>query len=147
MAGEERCRHGEIAAWCGESDCLAARSGMLARVWRTPQGQTYHHSPACEALTEGQRLAGRRGLETLEPQQVPLADAMADGLGECFHCFPPDVPVDAKRCRVLVDGRWADGFLLEWQRGADGRWKGRVNYRHDAGRREELLDQDRLRPG
>jgi len=78
---------------------------------------------------------------------VPLADAMSDGLGECFHCFPPDVPVGAKRCQVLVDGRWADDFLLEWQRGADGRWKGRVNYRHDAGRREELLDQDRLRPG
>jgi hypothetical protein len=39
-----------------------------------------------------------------------------------------------------------DGFLLEWRRGEDGRWSGLVNYRHEAGRRVELRDQDELRP-
>ncbi len=41
---------------------------------------------------------------------------------------------------------WVDGFLLEWQRGADGRWKGLVNYRHEAGRRVALKDRAELMP-
>ena len=54
--------------------------------------------------------------------------------------------MDAKRCQVHVAGSWTDGFLLEWRRGQDGRWKGVVNYRDKAGRRVELKDQDELRP-
>jgi hypothetical protein len=36
VPGDERCKHGEIAAWCGESECMAARKGLPVRVWRTP---------------------------------------------------------------------------------------------------------------
>ena len=55
-----------------------------------------------------------------------------------------------KLLRALLDGltaggAWVDGFLLEWQRGAGGRWKGLVNYRHEAGRRVALKDQAELR--
>jgi hypothetical protein len=145
-AGEERCRHGEIAAWCGESECLAARKGFPVRVWRTQQGRTYHRRPTCQALADGQRKAGRYGQEAHVPESVPLSLAMSAGLAECFHCFPENVPPDAKPCRVLVAGTWVDGFLLEWQRGEDSRWKGLVNYRHAAERRIAIKDQDELRP-
>jgi len=45
-----------------------------------------------------------------------------------------------------VRGKWTDGFLLEWRRGADNRWKGLVNFRWEAGRRVALMDQADLRP-
>jgi len=80
------------------------------------------------------------GYEAHPAESVPLADAMSAGLGECMHCFPENVPADAKPCRVLSDGTWVDGFLLEWRQGTDGRWKGLVNYRHEAGRRVALKD-------
>ena len=145
-SGEDRCKHGEIAAWCGESECLAARTGLPVRVWRTQQGQVYHRKPTCEALVAGQRLAERHGRGASAPEKVPLSDAMSAGLAECFHCFPEHVPLDAKPCKVLVGEKWTDGFLLEWQRGADNRWKGLVNYRWEAGRRVSLKDQAELRP-
>jgi hypothetical protein len=72
---------------------------------------------------------------------------MSAGLVECFHCFPSDVPPDAKPCQVLVAGQWVDGFLLEWRRGPGNRWKGLVNYRWEAGRKVALKDQSELRPG
>jgi hypothetical protein len=149
MAGgtsEERCRHGEVAAWCGESQCMAARTGLPVRVWRTRQGSAYHRRPTCQALVDGQRSAERHGRNADTPECFPLAVAMSAGLGECFHCFPDNVPPGAKPCQVLVAGRWTDGFLLEWQREADHRWKGLVNYRYKAERRIALKDQDELRP-
>jgi len=123
VPGDDRCKHGEIAAWCGESECLAARKGLPVRVWRTPYGSAYHRTPTCQALLEGHRMAGRYGRETHPAESVPLAEAMSALLGECFHCFPENVPADAKPCQVWSGGVWVDGFLLEWQRGADGRWK------------------------
>ena len=146
VPGNERCKHGEIAAWCGESECMAARKGLPVRVWRTPYGSAYHRTPTCQALLEGHRMAERYGRETHPAESVPLSEAMSALLGECFHCFPENVPVDAKPCQVLSGGVWVDAFLLEWQRGADGRWKGLVNYRHEAGRRVALKDQAELRP-
>ncbi len=68
----ERCKHGEIAAWCGESECMAARKGLPVRVWRTPHGSAYHRIPTCEALVEGHRLAERYGHETHAAESVPL---------------------------------------------------------------------------
>jgi hypothetical protein len=146
VPGGERCKHGEIAAWCGESECMAARKGLPVRVWRTPYGSAFHRTPTCQALLEGHRKAGRYGHEAHPAESVPLSVAMSAGLGECFHCFPENVPADAKPCQVLAGGTWVDGFLLEWRRGADGRWKGLVNYRHEAGRRVALKDQAELRP-
>lgn len=140
----ERCKHGEVAEWCGESECLAARKGLPVRVWRTQQGQVYHRKPTCEALVAGQRLAVREGRGASAPEKVPLSDAMSAGLAECFHCFPENVPLDAKPCKVLVEGTWIDGFLLEWRRGADNRWKGLVNYRWKAGRRVSVKDEGEL---
>ena len=61
---EARCKHGEVADWCGESECMAARKGLPVRVWRTSQGQVYHRGPTCEALLDGQRLAGQFGKGT-----------------------------------------------------------------------------------
>jgi hypothetical protein len=69
---------------------------------------------------------------------------MSAGLAECFHCFPEKVPLDAKPCKALVEGTWLDGFLLEWRRGADNRWKGLVNYRRKAGRRVSVKDEAKL---
>lgn len=144
---EVRCKHGEVANWCGESECMAARKGLPVRVWRTSQGEVYHRGPACEALLDGQRLARQFGWGTSVPEQVPLSVAMSDGLAECYHCFPPDVPPDAKPCQVLVGGRWVDGFLLKWERGVNNRWHGLVNYRWEgSGRKIEVKDQSQLRP-
>ncbi len=146
VPGDERCKHGEIAAWCGESECMAARKGLPVRVWRTPSGSAYHRKPTCQALLEGYRKAERRGNEAHPAESVPLSVAMSAGLGECFHCFRENVPAEAKPCQVLSDGTWVDGFLLVWQRGADGRWKGLVNYRHETGRRVALKDEAELKP-
>jgi hypothetical protein len=143
---EGRCKHGEIADWCGESECMAARKGLPVRVWRTAQGQVYHRKPTCEALLDGQRMAQSFGRQASTPDQVPLSVAMSAGLAECFHCFPSDVPPDAKPCQVLVAGKWVDGFLLEWRRGPDNRWKGLVNYRWEASRKVALKDARELRP-
>jgi hypothetical protein len=144
VPGDERCKHGEIAAWCGESECMAARKGLPVRVWRTPYGSAYHRKPTCQALLQGHRKAERYGNEAHPAESVPLSVAMSAGLGECFHCFPENVPAEAKPCQVLSDGTWVDGFLLEWRRGADGRWKGLVNYRHETGRRVALKDEAEL---
>jgi hypothetical protein len=91
-------------------------------------------------------MAERYGHETHPAEPVPLSVAISAGLGECFHCFPENVPPEAKPCQVLSDGTWVDGFLLKWQREADGRWKGLVNYRYETGRRVALKDQAELRP-
>lgn len=147
MSGQDRCRHGEVAAWCGESECMAARTSLPVRVWRTQRGQTFHRTPDCEALAGGQRLAAHRGQEAHAPECVPLSVAMSAGLAECFHCFPERVPPDARPCQVRVGGSWRDGFLLEWRQGPDRRWKGLVNYRDGAaGRCVVLKDQADLRP-
>jgi hypothetical protein len=69
-------------------------------------------------------MAGSR----FTPEQVPLSVAISAGLAECFHCFPYNVPPDAKPCKVLVEGTWIDGFLLRWLRLPDGRRQGVVNY-------------------
>jgi hypothetical protein len=143
--GEERCKHGEVAAWCGESECLAARKGLPVRVWRTRSGGAYHRFSACQALADGHHLAERQGQEIHDPEWVPLSVAMSAGLGECFHCFPENVPPGAKPCQVLIAGTWVDGFLLEWKRGVDLRWKGLVEYRDRAGRRRAVRDQRDLR--
>jgi hypothetical protein len=143
---EGRCKHGEIADWCGESECMAARKGLPVRVWRTAQGQAYHRKQTCEALQDGQRMAQSFGREASTPEWVPLSVAMSAGLTECFHCFPPDVPRDARPCQVLVAGKWVDGFLLEWRRGPDHKWKGLVNYRWEASRKVALKDESELRP-
>jgi len=49
-------------------------------------------------------LAERYGQETHSAESVPLSVAMSAGLGECFHCFPENVPADAKQCQVLSYG-------------------------------------------
>jgi hypothetical protein len=85
---DERCKHGEVAAWCGESECMAARKGLPKRVWRTASGSAYHREPDCRALLDGHRKAERYGYEVHPPEWVPLSDAISAGLGECFHCFP-----------------------------------------------------------
>jgi hypothetical protein len=72
-------------------------------------------------------MAGRYGKEAHAAKPVWLADAMSAGFGECYHCFPENVPAAAKPCQVWSDGTWVDGFLLEWRPGADGRWRGLVN--------------------
>lgn len=145
-AHEERCKHGEVAAWCGESACMAARTGLPERVWRTERGNSYHRRATCQALTDGHRLAGLRGQEAHIPECVPLADALSASLGPCSHCFPSNVALDAKRCQVRIAGSWRDAYLLEWRRDQDGRWKGLVDYRDGAGRRRAVKDQDDLRP-
>lgn len=82
---------------------------MPVRVWRTQQGKVYHRKPTCEALVDGQRMAERYGMAASIPEQIPLSVAMSAGLAECYHCFPEDVRLDAKPCKVLVDGIWVDG--------------------------------------
>jgi hypothetical protein len=144
--GEERCKHGEITAWCGESECMATRKGFPARVWRTPHGSAYHRRPTCQALIEGHHSAERHGQVTHPAESVPLSVAMSEGLGECFYCFLSTFRLEAKPCQVLLGSKWVDGFLLEWRRGADGRWKGLVNYRDRAARRVALKDQAELKP-
>jgi hypothetical protein len=91
VPGDERCKHGEIAAWCGESQCIAARTGLPVRVWRTPYGNAYHRTPTCLALLDGHRKAERYGRETHPAESVPLSEAKAALLGECYYCFPGNV--------------------------------------------------------
>jgi hypothetical protein len=124
VPGDERCKHGEIAAWCGESECMAARTGLPVRVWRTPFGSAYHRTPTCQALLEGHRMAERYGHEAHPAESVPLSEAMSALLGECFHCFPENVPLDAKPCQVLSGGVWVDGIpagmAARWDPDAEG---------------------------
>jgi hypothetical protein len=91
MAGadEARCKHGEVADWCGESECMAARKGLPARVWRTSQGQVYHRGPACEALLDGQRLAGQFGRGTSEPPPASKSTAtQGSGVFRAYRVLP-----------------------------------------------------------
>lgn len=84
-------------------------------------------------------------MEVHDVLQVPLSEAMSAGLGECFNCFPRDVPVDAKPCNVLVGERWVDGLLISWEKNSQGRWIGTVSYQGRFGRITALVDQSRLR--
>jgi hypothetical protein len=58
---EERCKHSEVAARRGESACMAARTLMPVRIWRTKRGLAFHRKPDCEALVDGQAMAERYG--------------------------------------------------------------------------------------
>jgi hypothetical protein len=98
------------------------------RVWITEGGDAFHLRPDCEALLAGQGYAWRRGQRTHEPQNVAYTTAKADGRGACLHCFPEQIPPDAKPCWVRVDDRWMKGWLLAWFKGKDRRWKGKVVY-------------------
>lgn len=142
---EGRCKHGEIAEWCGESECIAARKGLPRWVWRTAYGQVFHRKSTCEALEDGQRRMARFGKQASTPEQVALAVAMSAGLEGCYHCFPPDLPPDAKPCQVLVAGKWLDAFFIKWQSGPDNSRKGRVNYRWEAARIDALKDPSQIR--
>lgn len=124
---------------------MAARTGLPERVWRTQRGSAFHRKPTCQALAEGHHLAELHNQEPHTPERVPLADAMSASLGPCFHCFPEKVPLDAKPCQVRIAESWRDAYLLEWRRGADGRWKGLVDYQDRARRRRVIKDEADLR--
>lgn len=144
---DERCKHDQVKAWCGESECMAERKGLPVRVWRTSGGHAFHRRPDCDALGEGQLRAKKNQHETHDVKLVPLSVAMSDRIGDCFHCFPPGVPADAKPCDVLVGGRWAQGLLIGWEQAPDGRWKGTVNYRRYKSERAVVTkDESELRP-
>lgn len=84
---EVRCeRHELIIGQC--ADCRPAPDGLIERVWITDGGSTFHRAPTCEALLDGQRKARRQGMNTHDPRQVSLHDAMAKGFGACMVCFP-----------------------------------------------------------
>jgi hypothetical protein len=133
VPGYERCKHGEIAAWCGELECMARKGTSRPSVADSIRQCVSPHADL-QALLEGHRMAGHYGREAHPAASVPLSEAMSALLGECFHCFPENIPADAKPCEVWSGGLWVGGFLLEWQRGTHGWWKGLVNYRHEAGR-------------
>lgn len=104
--GEERRKHGEVAAWCGESECLAARKRMPARVWRTQHGSAFHRRPGCEALTHGLVLAEQYGKEATTPHQVPLADGHRQSRTRQNFARPPESGAAGAQDRV------GDGDLL-----------------------------------
>ena len=98
VPGYDRCstvrpQHG-AASW----SAWRAR-GLPVRVWRTPYGSAYPRMPTCQALLEGHRMAGHYGREAHPAAPVPLSEAMSALFGECFHCFPENIPADAKPAR------------------------------------------------
>src|SRR4029450_5774713 len=97
-------------------------------VWITERGHAFHRRPTCEALLAGQGRTERRGQRTHEPRNVAYSDAIADGRGPCLQCFPEQIPAEAKPCWVRVENRSMKGWLLDWSRGNDHRWKGKVIY-------------------
>jgi len=152
MAAWHRCR-----AMSGASTARSQHGAASRNAWR--RGRDF--PSGCGGLHTAVRITARRPAKRclrdigwpsvtaarLTPRSLSRCHRRCPPLlGECFHCFPENVPADAKPCQVLSGGVWVDGFLLEWQRGADGRWKGLVNYRHEAGRRVALKDQAELRP-
>ncbi len=68
---EVRCKHGEIADWCGESECMAARKGCRSGSGEPHRGQVYHRKPTYEALQDGQRRMQQFGWQASTPEQVP----------------------------------------------------------------------------
>jgi len=102
VPGNERCKHGEIAAWCGESECMAARKGLPVRVWRTPYGSAYHRTPTCQALLEGHRMAERYGRETHPAESVPLSQAMSAPARRMLPLFPGERPRGREAMSGLV---------------------------------------------
>lgn len=123
---DERCSHGLNASVCG--DCRLPPPGVPRMVWITERGNAFHRRPNCEALLAGQGRAERRGQRTHEPRNVAYSVAIADGRGPCLQCFPEQIPADAKPCWVRVENRSMKGWLLDWSRGNDHRWKGKVIY-------------------
>ena len=82
--GDERSKHGEIAAWCGEPECVAARKG------RIPAGMAARTGGRWKGLVNYQHEAGRR---------VALKDRASSG-----RLASPGV-IDA------AQGRGGDGCL------------------------------------
>ena len=78
VPGDERCKHGEIAAWCGESECMAARKGLPVRVWRTPYGNAYHRTPTAKRCLKASRWPS-----------VTVARLTPRSLSRCQRPCPP----------------------------------------------------------
>ncbi|MFF3762965.1 hypothetical protein ACFYYR_02565 [Streptomyces sp. NPDC001922] len=142
--GDERCVHELVVGQCTE--CAPVPRGLTRRVFTTQGGSVFHRTTACEALYDGQRKAQRFGRETHTPRNVALSVAQAEGRGACIPCFPDYRPsAQTKPCKVLVDGAWLPGLLIEWRRAPDGRWSGVVAYVHDGEQVTEVRDEAELR--
>ena len=113
VPGYERCKHGEIAAWCGELECMARKGTSRPSVADSIRQCVSSHADL-QALLEGHRMAGHYGREAHPAASVPLSEAMSALLGECFHCFPENIPADAEPCEV-----WSGGYGS-----ADSCWNG-----------------------
>lgn len=71
-----------------ESLTTSGSAGLPDTVWRTKSGRVFHTTQACEALQAGLHKARQSGRRPSTPRQVPLKEALADGLLGCQACCP-----------------------------------------------------------
>ncbi|NYJ33849.1 hypothetical protein [Nocardiopsis aegyptia] len=141
--GDDRCLHDLLPGECGF--CRPAPSGLSERVTITPGGTVFHRTRRCEALVEGQRKAGRMGLEVHDPEVVPLARVLHDR-PPCIHCFPDYAPRGTKLCWARHEGTWYKGPLKRWRgRNDAGLWEADVAYVVELALLDVVVDERRLR--
>ena len=115
-ASEQPARSPQVSAAARCWPAARSTCGTWIRTAWPPRLRTSHPASTSSTRTPGPQA---------DPS--PTGPRASAGLGECFHCFPENVPADAVPCQVWSDGTWIDGFLLEWRQGAGGRRKGLVN--------------------
>jgi hypothetical protein len=78
------CRHGLSPEWC--ATCQAA--GQYGpQVYISLGGSTFHRSPDCLSLEDGQSKVERSGRQVAPIEQVAPARAISIGRRPCLTCF------------------------------------------------------------
>ena len=83
---DERCDHEMLPGQC--SYCKPPPRGLPQQVWITQGGQTFHASPTCPALRDGQRYAENLGMQVHPIVRQNVHEAMSVR-GQCTACFSP----------------------------------------------------------
>lgn len=84
---DDRCAHEMLPGQC--SYCKPPPRGLPQQVWTSEGGQTFHASPSCPALQDGQNYAERLGMQVHAIVRQSVYEVISSR-GQCTACFTPE---------------------------------------------------------